>query len=405
MAIYSYKARNLKGKQIKGTMEALNRDNVIRSLRNKEYYPISVEIFNEGGILESSLLNKISLKDLSIFCRQFAFVLGAGISIIRCLEICIEQSNNKTLKSILIRTKDHVQSGKSLSECFREEKHIPELMISLVEAGEASGRLNEIVEDLAEYYEVLYNQEQKIKKALVYPKFIGGFSLLIIIFLLTFIVPSFMRNLMDVNGKMPLLTQIILGISDFLLGYWYIILLIFLISYILKSLILNKNKNYIMKRDTMKLNIPVFGGISKQIIAARFARTLSILISSGLGIIEGLDICGRVVGNVFIKEKIEQTKAYIRRGNAVGKTLEDTESFPLMLTQMISLGEETGTLEEVLSRTSKFYDGEVEIATSKMVSSIEPIMIVVLSVIVLIIVLAMILPLTSMMDGVSKIQR
>lgn len=405
MAIFNYEARNLEGNKIKGSMEAISREDVVQSLRGREYYPISIELFVDKSALNIELFNKITTKDLSIFCRQFSFVLGSGTPIIRCLEICIEQSSNKKLKEVLIRSKEQIQRGRSLSDCLKYEKDIPEMMVNLIEAGEASGKLDKIIEDLAEYYDTQYKQEQKVKSALSYPKFVGGFAILIVSFLLIFVVPSFVENLADIGGEVPTLTKIVMGFSKFLTKYWLFVILVFSVVYIIKKFMLDRDENYIEKRDFNKLKMPVFGSINKQITSARFAKTLSILISSGLGVIQALEISAKVVGNLYIKNKINLAKEDIKKGNAIGKTLEDMHLFPLMLTQMINLGEETGTLEEVLERTSKFYDGEVENATSKLVSSIEPIMIVVLSAIVLIIVLAMILPLTSMMEGINQIQR
>lgn len=405
MAIYNYEARNLQGNKIKGSMEAISRDDVIQSLRGREYYPISVEEFVDRSALNIELFNKITTKDLSIFCRQFAFVLGSGTPIIRCLEICIEQSSNKKMREVLIRSKEQIQRGRSLSDCLKYEKDIPEMMINLIEAGEASGKLDKIIEDLAEYYDSLYKQEQKVKSALSYPKFVGAFAILIVAFLLIFVVPSFVENLVDIGGDIPTLTKIVMGLSKFLTRSWILVLLVAGAIYIIKKFMLDRDEAYIEKRDFNRLKIPVFGEINKQIVSARFAKTLSILISSGLGVIQSLEISAKVVGNLHIKNKLNLAKEDIKKGNAIGKTLEDMQLFPLMLTQMINLGEETGTLEEVLERTSKFYDGEVENATSKLVSSIEPMMIVILSAIVLIIVLSMILPLTSMMEGINNIQR
>lgn len=405
MALYNYKAKNLQGNIIKGSTEAINKEDVVQSLRESGYYPISIEPFTNRKELNLQFLNKITTKDLAIFCRQFAFVLGSGTPIIRCLEICIEQANNKRMKEILIRAMEQIQRGNSLSDCLKYERSIPDMMVNLIEAGEASGRLDRIVEDLAEYYDSLYKQEQKIKSALSYPKFIGTFAILIVAFLLVFVVPSFVENLVDIGGEIPLLTKIIMNISAFLTEYWIVVVLASCILYLIKKLIIDENEDYKEKRDRNKLKIPIFGNIHKEIISARFAKTLSILISSGLGVIQSLEISAKVVGNLYIKNMINSAEDEIRDGNTIGKTLENMHLFPLMLTQMINLGEETGTLEEVLERTSKFYDGEVENATSKLVSSIEPIMIIVLSVIVLIIVLAMILPLTSMMEGINNIQR
>lgn len=405
MGMYNYKAKNLEGNIIKGSMEALNREDVVQSLRGREYYPISIDLFVDRSFLNVELFNKVTTKDLSIFCRQFAFVLGSGTPIIRCLEICIEQSSSKKMKEVLVRTREQIQRGRSLSDCFKYEKDIPEIMTNLIEAGEVSGKLDKIVADLAEYYDSIYKQEQKIKSALSYPKFVSFFAIMIVVFLIIFVVPNFVENLIDIGGEIPTLTKVIIGISNFLTRNWLFVLLVTGVVYIVKKFILDKDEQHREKRDIGKLKMPVLGSIHKQIVSARFAKTLSILVSSGLGIIQTLEISAKVVGNIYIKNKINIAKEDIKKGNAIGKTLEDMQLFPLMLTQMITLGEETGTLEEVLERTSKFYDGEVENATSKLVSSIEPVMIVSLSAIVLVIVLSMILPLTSMMEGINNIKR
>lgn len=402
MAVFKYVAINNENITIKGSLEANSKKDVVKSLRERGYYP--TELVQEGigsKEIEINLFNKITLKDLSLFCRQFSFTLEAGTPMVRALELSIAQCHKKKLKEVLVRTKDHVQRGRSLADALRFEEDIPNLMVSMIEAGEASGRLEFVMKELAKYYEKQYKQKQKVSSATMYPKIVMVFAILIVMAMMTFVVPQFIENLKSAGAELPLTTKILVFISNILKKYWFILISIFGVYIAFKKLVLNKDPNYLKKSSERSIKGPLFGSINKQLIAARFANTFAILNASGIGLISAIEISSKVLENPFIEERLNIAKEDIKKGNSIGKTIEDLNVFPLMLTQMITIGEETGTLDDILRKTSEYYDGEVEYATEKLVTLIEPLLIVGLAVIVLFIIASIMLPMFSMMDAVK----
>ena len=402
MAVFKYVAINNENITIKGSLEANSKKDVVKSLRERGYYP--TELVQEGigsKEIEINLFNKITLKDLSLFCRQFSFTLEAGTPMVRALELSIAQCHKKKLKEVLVRTKDHVQRGRSLADALRFEEDIPNLMVSMIEAGEASGRLEFVMKELAKYYEKQYKQKQKVSSATMYPKIVMVFAILIVMAMMTFVVPQFIENLKSAGAELPLTTKILVFISNILKKYWFILISILGVYIAFKKLVLNKDPNYLKKSSERSIKGPLFGSINRQLVAARFANTFAILNASGIGLISAIEISSKVLENPFIEERLNIAKEDIKKGNTIGKTIEDLNVFPLMLTQMITIGEETGTLDDILRKTSEYYDGEVEYATEKLVTLIEPLLIVGLAVIVLFIIASIMLPMFSMMDAIK----
>ncbi|MGL5086040.1 MAG: type II secretion system F family protein [Clostridium sp.] len=403
MAVYNYEARNLDGTPIKNKMEAQSRDEVVASLRQRGYYPISVTQEGTGlnKNVEISILSRVSLKDISMFCRQFSFIIQSGTPMLRALELSMEQSENVKLKDILKRAYNQVQKGRALSDALRHEDDIPELMVNMIAAGESSGRLDYILKELSEYYRKLYKQKQKVSSATMYPKIVIVFSIVIVMGMVTFIVPGFIENLGSMNAELPLPTKLLVGVSNFIRNYWLLWGTALISAVGFKILVLDKDENFQIILSKRKLSGKLFGKINAQLLAGRFASTFSILLSSGLGIIQALEICSKILENKFVEKKLLQAKEDIKKGNTIGKTIEDLNVFPVMLTQMITVGEETGQLEEIMEKTAQFYDGEAEAAIEKMVTLIEPILIIVLAIIVFFIVLSLFLPMFSVMDAIT----
>lgn len=402
MAIFKYTAVNDANNSISGSMEAHSRSEIVNSLRDRGYYP--TDIGEESALskdLDFNFLNKLSLKEISLFCRQFAFTLQSGTPMLRCLELSIAQTSNKKLVEILRRVKEEVSRGRLLSDALRYEDGIPKLMVSMMEAGEGSGNLDYVMAELSEYYMKLYKQKQKISSATMYPKIIMVFAVIVVTFLLIFIVPQFVTNLAQTGGELPLPTKIIMWISDVISSYWYIVLLISGITMGFKKTVLDKDPKYKLWRDERKISGRLFGQINKQLMASRFANTLYILNNAGMPILNSLETSTKVLENTYVDEKMDHAKEDIKRGNLIGKTLEDLDIFPIMLTQMITVGEETGSLDELLKKTSVFYDGEAETAIEKMISLIEPLLIIGLAAVVLVIVLSIMLPMFNMMDAIQ----
>lgn len=399
MPVYSYQARNIQGTIINGTLDAQTREEVVNSLRQRDYFPLKIEVDKKERDINIDLFNKVTLKDLSLFCRQFAFVIQSGTPMLRAVELSMQQTEKKKMKEILGRVHEKIQRGRSFSDSLRFEEDIPDLMINMIEAGEASGKLDYIMNELSEYYKKQYKQKQKVAQATLYPKIVIAFSCTIVAFLLTYVVPDFVKNLGALGGELPLPTKILMVTGEFAKSWFLVILAVVIAGICYKKFVLNKDPKYQLWAGKKSLQGRIFGSINRQLVAGRFANTLSVLTASGLGVIQSLEIAARVLENRYIEEKIDLAKEDIKKGHPIGKTLEDLEVFPNMLTQMITVGEETGALEEILKKTSEFYDGEVEAAIEKLVTIIEPILIVVLAFIVLIIVAALMLPMFNMMDA------
>lgn len=304
------------------------------------------------------------------------------------------------MKEILAKCSEEVNKGRSLSECLSDEKDFPKLMINLIKAGEISGRLDTVMLELSEYYKKLYKQKQKISQATIYPKILVGFSILVVTFLLAFVVPEFVNNLISGGGEIPGVTKALVVIGD-LIKNNIIYISGFVVGIVLaKKFVLDKNENFRIFMGKLVITAKGFGPLNKQIIAGRFASTFSILMASGVSVIETIDILGQVLENDYVQKKLAEGREEIQKGQPIGTTIQELNVFPLMLTQMITVGEETGVLDEIMIKTAEFYENEVEVAIEKLISMIEPILIISLAFVVLFIVLAIMLPLMSMIDTV-----
>ncbi|MGG7178831.1 type II secretion system F family protein [Clostridium paraputrificum] len=406
MGVFKYEARNLDGVVINGSLEANSRSEVVENLRERQYYPLTIAE-ESTNILSKDItfMSKITVKDLALFCRQFGFILQSGTPILRGLELSMRQCENQRLKELLTRVHGQVKRGRAFSDALKFESEIPELMINMIAAGESSGKLDYVMNELSAYYTKQYKQTQKVNQATMYPKVVLVFAVVVVGFLLAFVVPQFVKSLLEAGGELPAPTKLLIFISNILKKTWFIIILIGFLIYGFKVYYLDKDEGYQISSGRRKLNGKLFGKINSQLVAGRFANTFAILNSSGLGIIQTMDIVSKVLENKYVERKLQQAKEDIKKGNAIGKTIEDLGIFPPMLTQMITVGEETGTMEDVLIKTSEYYDGETEAALAKMVSTIEPLLIIILAAIVLFIVLSLLLPMMNMMDAVNNMKK
>jgi type IV pilus assembly protein PilC len=402
MPVYQYVAKNINGEIIKGKMEALDEGSVITGLIQKNYYPMTIKIHNEAMNIDLSKYAKIPLKDIAIFCRQFAFILTSGIPILKALQILREQMENSKLKRIISAANEDVQRGKSLSEAMRLHKDIPEMLINMIAMGETSGTLDNVMMRMADYYDKSYKQQQKIKGSLTYPTILSVFALLVVAGLVTFILPIFVNMIVSNGGVLPTPTRIVLAISNFLKTRGLFLILVIILAIIFINIYIKSNEIVAIKLSKLKLKIPIIGKVTTKILTARFARTFGIMMASGVPVITSIEICSTIVGNKYIANSLKNVQENIRKGVSIGESLDDKRIFPVMLTQMIKIGEESGTLDSILDRTAEYYDGEVEAATAKLTTLVEPIIIIFLAVVVGFIVLAMILPVFEMMNTVGN---
>ena len=401
MPLYKYEAKNMDGKKLRGKLNIDNEEELRRKLKSKGYFLISYENKESSINLNLNIFYKVSQKDLSILCRELYFSFSSGINILESISIVKNQVENKKLENILENVFKEVEKGKMLSDAFSKFKDIPKLFIDMIKVGEATGRLDEIMKDLADYYDKQYKQERKVKNALIYPKFLISFSLLIVAVLVAYVVPIFVENLLSANQKLPLPTRIVIALSSFIKNEILLILIIILVILLIKRFILDKNKAYIFFRDKLKLKVKVLGTVSRQIMTARFARTFSILFAGGISVIDCMEISANVVENEYAKNKLLRCRDLIDNGSTIGDALATLDIFPKMLVQSIRVGEESGSVDKTLKKASDFYDSEANFALEKITNLIEPVTIIILALVVGFVVLSLVLPMFSMYQAVQ----
>lgn len=401
MPIFEYEAITLRGDPLKGKIEAMSEEAASNNLRTKGYYPITIREYKESLNVDLSQFQKVKVKDIAIFCRQFSVIIGAGISILKGLSIVKDQTESKKLKLILIEVLDDVQKGKALSEAMKKHKDVPDMLSSMISVGEASGTLDIIMDKMASYYDKENKLNQKIKGALTYPSAISVFAISVVILLVTKVLPTFVGMINQSGGELPLPTKMLLSLSNALTTKWYIFIIVIVFTVLLLRSFSSSNQGKYFF-DRLKLKAPIFGKIYNKIITARFARTFGTLMGSGVPLLNSIEICSDVVGNIILKEILISTSDELKKGLGIGEILSSRGIFPIMLTQMIKIGEESGTLDSILEKTAEFYDGEVDTATAALTSLIEPIIIILLAIIVGFIIISIVLPMFAMYNAASN---
>jgi type IV pilus assembly protein PilC len=401
MPQYQYEAKTFKGEMIKGTVEASDEAAVIDILMQRSYFPMNIKPYKESVHIDLSLYKKATLKDIALFCRQFSFVLSAGINILRALEIAKEQTENKRLKKMMEKVFEDVQRGQALSEAMRTHKELPEMLINMIEVGEASGTLDRIMDRMANYYDKEFRQRQKVKQALTYPAVVSVFSVIVVIILMVKVLPTFIDMFSQFpNAKMPATTLFLMEMSNFLATkWWLLIIIVAAIITLLKVYSSTEEGSYNI--DNIKIRTPIFGRMFRKVITARFARTFGMLMGSGVPLMQCVDISADIVGNKVYSKALSSMRGELEKGSSLGEILEKEKLFPNMLTQMIRIGEESGTLDHILEKTAEFYDEEVETATAQLTTMIEPAIMVVLAVVVGFIVISIITPMFEMYNAMG----
>ncbi|MEL7597124.1 MAG: type II secretion system F family protein, partial [Clostridiaceae bacterium] len=393
MPAFKYRAINKKGEKIEGNFIANNENEVLAMIRGKEYYPVLVKKTSQRKKIDLSyIFSKVKKKDVAVLCRQLSTLLNAGLDILNCVHILRQQTENKKLTFSLNEIYEDIQRGSTLSEAMNKYNNIyPQLLINMIEAGEATGSLNNVVEKMAQHYEKESKMDNKINNAMVYPIVLGIVSIGVVVFLLTYVMPTFMTMFESSGTEMPVLTKKLLAVSNIMRNYWYL-LLIATTAMIIGLRELAKKEKVENVLETIKLKMPILKNINQIIITSRFTRNLSIVLYSGISIIEALEIVSKVVGNKLVERKLLESREKIMKGISLAETLKDINIFPPMVLAMIKIGEESGSLDSILEKTANFYDEEVETKLSKIATLIEPMMILFMGLIVAFIVVAMILP-------------
>jgi len=403
MATYNYVAKDALGKVITGTSEAENEQILVRRLREKGYWvqkvnpargaaqPKAKGAGGGGGFT----FGRVSGRDLSIFCRQFATMIDAGVSLVRCLTVLEEQTTSARLRGIIREIQGAVESGETLSRALtRWPRVFNNLFVGLVRAGEVGGVLDETLNRLSTFLEENERLRRKVKSAMVYPVLVMFFATAVVIGLVTFILPRFVEvfNDLGISDQLPWATQVLVQISQFLTTKWFMVI-------IGAVLVVWGTSMYVQTRigrrhfHLLKLKAPIFGKLNHKISIARFSRTLSTLLVSGVPILQSLETVAGAVDNEIMSDAILAARAAIREGEQIGDPLERSGMFPPMVVQMVAIGEETGSLDAMLSKIADFYEAEVDATLAGLTAALEPILIVGLGFVVGFIVIAMFLPL------------
>jgi len=401
MPMYEYTARNVKGEIQKGQIDVASRDDVIAYLRKNRLQQVSLREAPKSMNLNLSFGSGIKTRDIVIFTRQFATMINAGLPLVQSLSILAAQAENKVLKEITKAVVFDVESGNTLADAMaKHPKAFSQLYVNMVAAGESGGILDTILLRLATFLEKNDALIRKVKGAMVYPGVIMSVAFIAVAVLLIFVIPTFQSMFASVNLELPLPTRVVIGMSELLTGYWWLIIAVVAALAFLVKRYYNTNDG--RKRiDQILLSSPVLGDLLRKSTVSRFTRTLGTLISSGVNILEGLEITAKTAGNRVIHDAVMEARSSIAGGETIAGPLEKSKVFPTMVISMIAVGEQTGGLDTMLNKIADFYDEEVDVAVSALLSLMEPIMIVVLGVVVGGMVVAMYLPIFDMMNAIQ----
>ncbi len=398
MDVFVWEGRNRKGVVERGEIMAANEAAVRMQLRRQQIQALKVAPKPKEMLRGLRFLRqrKVREKEIGIFTRQFATMIDAGLPLVQCLEILSSQQANIAFKDILSKVKGDVEAGSTFTDALRKHPNVfNDLYCNLVAAGEAGGLLDTILNRLANYIEKSMNLKKKVKGAMVYPATVLVVALVVVAALLLFVIPVFQKMFADMGGSLPAFTQLVINTSDLLRNYFWlfgilVFALIVLFRYYYKT---GKGRETV---DGFLLRVPVFGALIKKVAIAKFTRTLGTMISSGVPILESLEIVAKTSGNKIIEKAILKTKMSISEGKTIAEPLGESGLFPPMVVQMVSVGETTGALDSMLSKIADFFDDEVDAAVAALTSLLEPLLMVVLGVIIGSLVVAMYLPIFKM---------
>jgi type IV pilus assembly protein PilC len=398
MPTYTYTARAVNGELKTATIDAPSREEVVAQLRRQRMSVVKVD---EESAKKSRTRGSIKMRDIVIFTRQFSTMINAGLPLVQALDILAKQTENKVLSEVTRAVVFDVESGHTVADALAKHPNaFSDLYVNMVAAGEAGGILDTILMRLATFMEKNDALIRKVKGAMIYPGVIMSVAVIAICVLLIFVIPVFENMFGSVGLALPLPTRIVIGLSRFLKSYWYLIGGSMIGSFFLvKRYYASPNGK--LQIDKAMLKVPVLGDVLRKSAVSRFTRTLGTLISSGVSILDGLEITAKTAGNRVIQDAIMASRASIAGGDTIAAPLQKSAVFPPMVISMIAVGEQTGGLDEMLSKIADFYDEEVDAAVSGLLSLLEPIMIVFLGVVVGGMVVAMYLPIFDMINAVQ----
>jgi len=403
MPIFRYNAMDAGGRTTTGTLEAENMDSVRNKLSELRYHVLSIaETRSRRNLMEwFNSIQRVKLRELVLFSRQFATMIDAGLSVVKCLDILQQQCKDAKLKVVIGQIKHDVASGASLTDAIGKHPRVfSSLYVNMIRSAEAGGILDKVLDRLATFLEKEQEMRGKIKSAMMYPSVVLMFAGLMLLALLIGVLPKFKTIFESMNLELPLATRALLGFSGFMTTYWYIFLMMVAGGIVAYKLWARTERGH-YQIDLIKLRLPVMGDLFMKTAISRFARTFGTLIASGVPVLRTLEIVAETAGNVVVAQTITQARASVKEGEKISTPLMGSKVFPVMVVQMIGVGEETGRLDQMLVKVSDFYDQEVDATLKGLTSLIEPVMIVALGVIVGFIAVSVISPIYQLVGSIE----
>lgn len=401
MKNYKYIALMLNGKKVKGVISANDFNDARQKLREKKLRVLELKEHTEGTLFKKrESKKKIKSDTISHFCRQYGIIIASGINSITGLESLAQRSGNKVLSEEINRIVSDLKAGATLADSMLDDKSkFPKLLSAMVATGEATGTLEEVLKSMGSFYEREHRINQKIKNASTYPIIVGIVSFLMLFIFTSFIMPSMMESIIEVGAEMPPISQMIMKIGEFMKNYWYLVLLgIIGLGLFIKQYIKTPIGRY--NKDVLVNKIPLLNKGINAIVSMRFSKALYLFVSTGFPLLQGLDYIKESLNNSIAEKAVQKAKEGIIRGETLAENLDEAKYFDPVLIQMLSIGEQTGQLENISNQMSEFYEHEADIYLNRMVSMIEPIMIVLVGIMVAFLVIGVFLPMLSIYDAI-----
>ena len=401
MAVFAYKAKTEKGKIINGRIESRNQREAIKELSHMDLIVFEVKPVSAFLNQEITFGKPLKEKDFVVFLRQFATLMDAGILVLNAVELLSEQTESDALKKALLEIAEDIKGGQPLSDSMEHYPGLfPELLVQMIRSGEVSGRLDDVLDQMATYYEKQHNLKQKVSGALTYPMVIGIFAVAVTIFMLVAIVPMFADMYASSGDKLPLITRAVLAISHFIQNFWWLLILAVL-ALILAVRKLKKTEPGQYFFDKIKLKIAIFGKYNQKVVMARMTQTLSSLLASSVPILQAVEVTSRVVGNKVVEGVLLKSRDSLERGESLAGPMSESWVFPPLVIHMTKVGEQSGALDMMLKKVADIYDQEVTVATDKLQSLIEPVLIIFLAFVVGFIILSIVVPMFGIFSSMS----
>jgi len=383
MANFRYQVLDSAGKQSSGVIDAQSIADASRKLKAEGRYVVKIELDKGPGLMNLEIgSKKLNTKELVLISRQLSSLLSAGITIVRSLDMLYQQMETKRSKKCIGEIYEAIQSGKTLSDAFRDQRDVlPSIMISMVSAGEESGRLDEIMLRLADHFQKEAKLKNKISSAMVYPKILLFVTIAITVGLMTFLVPGIAQTIKDLGGELPGLTKAIMAISKSMTSFWYVYIIV-VGSVVFAFNTWKKSDKGSLQWAKLMLTMPIVGKATKMTASARFCRTVSTLLKSGISVLSSIEITAASLDNKILEQKLAEARLEIRKGTTLSKSIKGITEFPPMIYAMTAIGEESGTLDAILEKAADYFEDEADAATTKMVSALEPCMLIVMAIMV-----------------------